>query len=140
MVPAEENDIKIRLVVTDIGFGTLGGWLAVKWMVLNEAGHVLQLGCGAVRGHAFEVLDLWRLRNAGNRHRNSGTADLGPDHDEHNCLRQGPSPLSEQEILPAAMVLVRSGVFDALGVERLAPTKTINDDGLVTTCILLRTS
>jgi len=38
------------------------------------------------------------------------------------------------------MVLVRSGVFDALGVERLAPTKTINDDGLVTTCILLRTS
>ena len=41
MVPAEENDIKIRLVVTDIGFGTLGGWLAVKWMVLNEAGDVL---------------------------------------------------------------------------------------------------
>src|SRR6266700_2025134 len=137
MVPAEENDIKIRLVVTDIGFGTLGGWLAVKWMVLNEAGHVLQLGCGAVRSHAFEVLDLWRLRNAGNRHRNSGAADLGPGNSEQHRLRQGPSPLSEQEILPAAMMLIRSGVFDALGIERLAPINTINDDRLVTTCVFL---
>jgi len=38
------------------------------------------------------------------------------------------------------MMLVRSGVFDALGIERLAPINTINADGLVTTCVFLRTS